>query len=119
MDSTHQELHAKLVAANFDFTSFCDGIVIPVEQAANWTLDDFVATKTYEMEDLLWMKMVMCFQNTQHMGMSGIGTESWIGVHGDDSSTHYNVVERGEQPEVIVANIQKHLPSWADAVHDL
>ena len=50
--------------------------------------------------------------------MQGAGTDSWIS---DDPSAEPQVVvvERGEKPEVIVANIQKHLPSWADAVHDL
>ena len=47
--------------------------------------------------------------------MQGAGTDSWI----SDDPHLPQVVERGEQPEVIVANIQKHLPSWADAVHDL
>lgn len=48
--------------------------------------------------------------------MQGTGTDSWLG---GASSVHANVVERGEQPDVILANIQKHIPSWAEAVNDL
>ena len=42
-------------------------------------------------------------------------TDSWIGVGAIEIPF---IEHRGEPPEVIFNNIKKHMPSWAEAVHD-
>ena len=44
----------------------------------------------------------------------GAGTNSWL-----KDLVSSLAPQRGELPEVILENIKKHLPSWAESVHDI
>ena len=68
--------------------------------------------------------MTLCFQHASFLRdnlaadeLLGVRTETntWIG--GGTLEIPF-IEQRGETPEVIFNNIKKHMPSWAEAVHD-
>ena len=77
-----------------------------------------------DMEDMDFEYWTLCFEHAkmkyeikydENPGMYD-DKESWLDA---EVKTPQAPVERGEKPEVILANIQKHLPSWAEAVYDM
>ena len=49
--------------------------------------------------------------------LMGVGTETDSWVEGEANDIPFTD-QRGETHEVIFDNIKKHMPSWAEAVHD-